>query len=423
MATNRTMSIMPGLDQSLRSNQRLRQKLVQTPSMQLAMRIMATRLSHLRFYVRDVAEDNPYLDAVLPDVPIASAGVGIDLDGFASDAVRDVSLYTHIDSQINQIISAPDDRYLARQLVRYISPAGWLSEDAEDDMTNAGFHPEDVGRVISLMQGMEPAGMFARNLQECISLQLHDRGEADGDTELVLTHLDSMLDGGIAAATGLHADALAAALDKIRRCTPKPGAMFQYDEGDIFTPDLIMTGEGDGAINVAVNDDGMPSLDVKAGPVPDDEAGKMLLAAAEREASAIKRAIKNRSEMLLAAGGILAQVQANFLVKGEAYIAPFSMVQLAEMMGCHKSTISRLMADKLVQTPLGMMAMSDLCARGVKQADGSIRAGRAIKAQIISVISRGGQWSDQALVDQLKADGITIARRTVNKYRNAQLMG
>ena len=246
-------------------------------------------------------------------------------------------------------------------------------------------------------------------------LQLIDRCEDDANTNLVLDHLDAIGDGTIGEATGLHDDDLARALQKIRRCNPKPGAAFIYDEGDIFTPDLMIASNSNG-LNVSVNQENLPSVSVFENASADDDASKMLLADAKHQVSMLNAAIKNRAEMLLKAGGLLARLQHDFLVKGEAYIKPLTMIELAEQMSCHKSTISRLVAGKLIQTPRGMMEMSSFFASGIKQPHGGMVAGRAIKAKILSM-DDDNHLSDAEITDQLQKDGIVIARRTVNKYR------
>ena len=412
-------SVRAGLNQKQRQGQRY----VQTPSMQLAMRIMGARLDAIRKFAVEAAEDNPLLELVLPDLPQSNAGE-IDLDGFAAEKLRAVSLTHHVRAEINLIFSDADDRYLAMAMVTHLSPTGWLDEGVEDVMERAGFARRDIDRVLARLQTMTPAGLWARDLRECLTLQCKDREVWSDDIALVLNNLDSFQSGDIGAVTGLGQAALRDAIDEIRRCNPKPGAMFLYDEGDIFTPDLIMTQTSAG-LEVSVNQDGMPSLNVRDDASSDagsegrsDAADKILIAEAKKQVSALNRAIQNRAEMMLRAGKILARRQRHFLTKGEAFITPFSMTELAAIMGCHKSTISRLVSDKLVQTPLGMMEMERLFAASLKQPHGADVAGRAVSVKVKSLTGNGRKWTDQMLVAQLKSEGISVARRTVNKYRH-----
>lgn len=391
-----------------------RSEVIQTPSMRLAMRILSARVSAIRQFATDLAKDNPSLEAHLPELPMSQAGA-VELDGFASEDVRATSLTHHVSGQINQIFDLADDRYLATAMIPYLSSAGWLDQGAESDLERVGFKADDIARVLKGLQSMTPAGLWARNLRECLALQCKDRDVWSDDIALVLDHLDAFLSGDIGAATGLPELALSRALAEIKRCNPKPGAMFLYEEGDIFTPDLIITSTASG-LEVTVNQEGMPTLKV-IDEGRDDEAQKLLLEAGRKQVSALQQAIQNRAAMLLKAGQILAHRQGDFLTKGEGFIAPFSMTELAAEIGCHKSTISRLVADKLVQTPLGMMEMNLLFASSLKQPDGGAVAGRAVRAKIVNLMNDEAQWTDQMLAAHLKSEGILIARRTVNKYR------
>ena len=410
---------------SPRLSQRLgqRQKLLQTPSMRLSMRIMAIQASDLRRYIAKAVDDNPYLDARLPDWKSSSAG-GTELDGFAEDALRGQSLSAHVIAQIGQLFGDGDDRYLAMQLAQYLSPYGWLDPESEDAVKALGFvegfKDEAPARVLAELQTMDPVGLFARDLKECLTLQLADRDVLDDDCLNVLNHLDAAVEGieVLSAQTGLDESSIKRALTEIRRCNPKPGSAFQYDEGDIFTPDLMME-VSDQGVNVTVNQDSLPTVSIKEDITADDEAGVLLLAEAKKQVSALNSAIQNRAEMMLKAGSLLAKHQQDFLIKGEAYIKPLTMLELADQMECHKSTVSRLVADKLVQTPRGMMALSQFFATGLNQPHGQIVAGRAVKAKIFAM-QDAQDLTDAEIVKMLEEEGIVIARRTVNKYRQTR---
>ena len=409
---------------SPRLSQRLgqRQRLLQTPSMRLSMRIMAIQASDLRRYISKAVDDNPYLDARLPDWKSSSAG-GTELDGFAEDALRGQSLSAHVIAQISQMFRVGDDRYLAMQLAQYLSPYGWLDPESEDAVKSLGFVEGlkmKFQRVCWQTSDYGPAGLFARDLKECLTLQLADRDALDDDCLNVLNHLDAVAEGieVLSARTGLDESSIKRALTEIRRCNPKPGSAFQYDEGDIFTPDLMME-VSDQGINVTVNQDSLPTVSIKEDMAADDEAGVLLLAEAKKQVSALNSAIQNRAEMMLRAGSLLAQHQQDFLIKGEAYIKPMTMSELADQMECHKSTVSRLVADKLVQTPRGMMALSQFFATGLNQPHGQIVAGRAVKAKIFAM-QDAQDLTDAEIVKMLEEEGIVIARRTVNKYRQTR---
>ncbi|MCE2517241.1 MAG: RNA polymerase sigma-54 factor [Alphaproteobacteria bacterium] len=415
------------LSPQLKSAQR--QRLAMTPSLRMSLQVLSMRISGVRRLAWELAQDNPFLDVTLPELPSASpaGGKAVDFDHFAHAAVHPIPLSQHVMDQIGLIIRNPDDAAVAYALSDHLSPAGWLDDGAIDQLMADGITRSKAEEVLALLQTMEPAGLFARNLSECLALQLKDRGQLTAQATAVLAHLDAMAQGvaHLATASGLDVEDAAAVLDLLKRCDPKPGAGFRDDDGDVFRPDLIISPSG-GGYDVTVNAALMPSLSVTPCAMPEegDEAGALLLKQARAEVQALQRSIQHRHENLLAAGAILIDRQMAYLKQGEAGVAPFTMSGLAEIMGVHKSTVSRLVEDKLVQTPRGMVAMSAFFSPGVKQPDGRVIASRAIvariRAHIDAMIAADDQpMPDALLVKKLAHDGIIVARRTVAKYRAA----
>jgi RNA polymerase sigma-54 factor len=398
-----------------------------TPGLRQSLRVLSMTVGGIRKLAMDIARDNPFLDAALPDLPPPSSANtsgdidAIDFDRFSHDAVYPLSLSQHVLGQIDLIIAKPDDRILAYGLLEYLSSAGWLEQRAIPEMLARGVDHSDLMAVLSRLQTIEPVGLFARNLGECLGLQLLDRDEMTPMAEAVLAHLDLVPQGleRLAEAAKVSIGEAADVLVSLRRCNPKPGAMFLYDEGDLFCPDLIVTANGQG-FDVVVNDDVLPKLEVREDLSADDEAARILLDKARAEVQILRRAIRHRHEQLLAAGAYLIDKQMAFLKSGERWIVPFTMTALADLMAVHKSTISRLVDGKLVHTPRGMMEMAMFFDSGVEQPDGRMIASRAITAYISAIIEsedRSHPVSDGGLALKLKDEGIIIARRTIAKYR------
>lgn len=407
-----------------RFNQHQNQRLAMTPALGQSLKVLSLRVGGVRKLAQDLARKNAFLEAHLPAAPNLQTPQGreaIDFDSFGHDAVRPVSLTQYVSEQIGLMFPRLDDKSLAFGLLEYLSPSGWLEDGAVDDVQAQGFESSRILAVLSRLQGMEPAGLFARNLRECLALQLADRGELTPLGESVLGHLDLIPQGieVVAKATGASAVEVGEVLALLRRCNPKPGADFAIDEGDIFCPDLVITRQGSG-FEVATHDEHLPKLVVRADEASDDEAEKILLAQARRDAEMLRQSLRHRQEMLLRAGAVLARQQRAFLRDGERGVQAFTMTALGDMLGVHKSTISRLVQDKLVATPRGMMEMSMFFSRGVAQPDGRVLASRAITAMISRMIDdedSSKPISDSELTESLKAQGIIIARRTIAKYR------
>ena len=415
-----------GVGQRLSTN--LGQSLTLTPSLQQALQLMAMRLGDIRRFALDLAADNPFLDVQLPSLPAHKSpeDLGFDFDRISHESQHPVTLASHVMAQIGVSFKNPDDRAFALLMVEHLAPHGWLEEGALQALTTRGVSAQDFNRILNQLQTLEPVGVFARDLAECLTLQLDDMGLMDDQLRLILNHLDALHDGveTLAQQTGLSGDEVAAGLAKLRRCQPKPGANFILDDGDIFHPDLVITAT-EGGFDVAVNQGMMPSVTIKNPNVSDtgdvdDDASTLLFKKAQEDARMLTKGLARRKDMLLDCGRRLIQYQTAFLKEGEAMIKPLSMAALADEMCVHKSTISRVVADKLVDTPRGMLHLSEFFSPSVAQPDGSLVASRRIMAMIRGYCldeDPAHPLSDQNLTDALAEKGIIVARRTIAKYR------
>ena len=413
----------------LRQSQKPRQRLAITPSLRQSMMVLAMRLGDLRKFARQLTEENPWLDVHLPEpqigtLPSSSAGQSMEFDADRLDQERlhPMTLAEFVMRQIGQNFNHPDQRALAFAMVPYLSPVGWLDPDAFPDLMQKGFDEQALQHVLTRLQSLEPCGVFARNLAECLYVQLSDQDLLTPSVTAALQHLDALENGieALAKEAKISIDETQAALGVIRRCDPKPGAAFLQDEGDIFHPDLIIS-ETDDGYAVTVNKGLMPEIRINEDLMADDDASKILLKKAKDDLQILGRSMAHRQEMLLAAGGLLVQHQSGFLKSGEAAIAPLSMTALADEMGCHKGTVSRLVADKMVDTPRGMMMMVDFFSAAVPQPNGQAVASRKIMALMrerLSTEDLSHPLTDQQLADHFKKQGITVARRTIAKYRH-----
>ena len=420
------MSRQQGVGQRLSPN--LSQGLVMTPSLQQALQLMAMRLGDIRKFALDFAADNPFLDVQLPSLPAQKSpeDPGFDFDRISHERQHPVTLASHVMAQIGVSFKNPDDRAIALLMVEHLAPHGWLEDGALQTLASRGVSAEEFNRILNKLQTLEPVGVFARDLTECLTLQLADMGLMDDHMRLILNHLNALHDGveNLAQRAGLSVDEAAAGLAKLRRCQPKPGVDFIQDDGDIFHPDLVITATEKG-FDVAVNQGMMPSVSVKDPNVSDqgdvdDDASRLLFKKAQEDARMLTKGLARRQEMLLDCGRRLTQYQAAYLNEGEAMIKPLSMAVLADEMGVHKSTISRVVADKLVDTPRGMLHLSDFFSPSVAQPDGHLVASRRIMALIRGYCTSEDPThplSDQDLTDALAEKGIIVARRTIAKYR------
>ena len=413
------MALRPGLRQGLqlRPGQSLGQKLALTPGLKQSIEIMLVSAADLADLVNRRLEENPFLERVEGRGRPRQGASGSD-DSAARVAAPALSLAAHLAQEARLAIADPVDLALALTLIAELDEAGYLPADT----VPAGERGE---RVLTLLQAIAPPGVFARSLAECLGLQLADRGLLDAAWQRLLAALPLVARGDRAAllrATGLAAADLAGRLALLRGLDPKPGLGFAPPDVPPAIADLIVTLDAQGRPEVRLNAEALPQLAV-------DRARRRALAsglrraadkryAAERlvEAGWLVRALARRGESLLALGRALAQHQAPFLRDGFLALRPLTRRTLAERLRLSEASVSRLVANKHIATPWGLMPLARLFSAELK-GEASAAQVTARLAQLIRGEPGDAPLSDQALSLKLSAEGFAVARRTVAKYR------
>jgi len=405
-----------------------RQRLALTPQMRQSIAVLSLRGAGISRLASELQSGNPFLEVTLPaDAPLSQHGqkTPTEMGYISHEDVHPVTLAEHLFRQISLSIRDQSQKAVAMALVEHVSPSGWLDPSGVEAAASMGVTGAAFEELMARLHELEPVGVFARSLSECLRIQLADQGKLTSAARAVLEHLAVLPEEGIPGLyrlTGLDPAEIEDILAVLKSCNPRPGAGFLVDRGDIFRPDLIID-KSTAGYTLTVNQDSLPRVEVSASEGEDD-ASRLLRKKAKEEAAWLSAAIRQRSAMLLEAGTILLKVQKGFLDKGDAEIVPYRMQDLAEDMGCHKSTVSRLVADKLCLTPRGMIPLKDFFATGLAQPDGSRIAGRAITARIAKLVAEEGPsrpFTDDDLAQKLAQCGMTVARRTIAKYR--QLAG
>jgi len=404
---------------------KLAQRLALTPAMRQSLRLMSWRNHQITRFVRDLAANNPFIEVDYPASvmrPPHDPRMEMAFSAaMAADRVE-ISLTAHIMNEIALLLPSGRHRAVALALVEHITPAGWLEAEAEETAASLGLTSAEYDHLIARLQHMEPAGLFARNLTECLALQLKDRGDYDSLMERLLPHLSLLLEGGgepLVKATGLPFDQVQTGLARLRQLDPKPGARFQHDDGDIFRPDVMIT-KADNRYDIVLNKANLPSVRV-AEDVLGDAALKPLLQKARAEVSALNAALSSRASMLLALTGFVATKQAQYLQHGDELLQPLTMMMAASHLDCHASTITRLVKDKLILTPRGMVPLADFFSPAVMNSEGREVASRAISASIAAAIDgeeKTHPLSDPQLVAMIKDKyELRLTPRAIAKHR------
>ena len=408
--------------QSPRQQIRQMGRLALTPTMRQSLRLLAWRNYEIVRFVRGLAAENPFIavDYQEPKPRLPSLSVGEEAFASARLAgVSDISLSQYLLDAVDRLFPLGRVRGVALALVAHVDAAGWLDADAPKTAAAYGMAGAEYEGLVRRLQSVPIAGLFARNLEECLRLQLEDRGELDALMRALLPHLSLLLSGGedaLAAASGLTQAELKQGLARLKRLDPKPGAQFRHDDGDIFRPDILVEAQEDGYA-ITLNQANLPVVRLADDVVGDAD----LLKKAEAAVAALNAHISARSRMLLALTQFVVARQGAFLRAGESALEPLTMADAARQLACHPSTITRLVQDKLVLTPRGMVELRAFFSVGVAGKTGKTIASHALNAYLLTEIESEDKTkplTDGTLAEMLDARyGITLTARAVAKRR------
>lgn len=369
---------------------------------------------HDRYYRRQDDEDK---DAQLPDFGTVDQG--------------EESLYYYVLSQLKLLELPREEMAVAVFLVESMDHNGWLDEDVEQVAALTHSPAELVERALKAVQSLEPAGVGARNLSECLQLQLLRRFPEDAlSLTIAKDHLDALSKshyGQIAKETGAAQEAVRAACDRIRGLNPRPGTGFAARENLTYiTPDIIVVNFPD-HFELLTNDYFFPTLHISGYYTrmlrENDEAEvKQYLNDKVRQAKWVVRSIEQRRSTLLQCAQCILELQEPFFRKGPGHLIPMSLADVAQRVGVHESTVSRAVKDKYLQCSTGVYPLNYFFSRSLGTAAGGDVAcadqAKALMRQLVSSEDKRKPLSDQKLCELMAAKGCVLSRRTVAKYRD-----
>jgi RNA polymerase sigma-54 factor len=408
--------------------------MVITAQLQQAICLLQLSNLDLRAYLESEAEENPFVDVGGSEHP-ASKDLALPMSkGSASefDYINDraeapePSLYGHVSAQFDLMFTDPKDRIAADAFLEALEPNGWLGEPLEAIAFRAGLTEDEAEEMLYQIQQVEPAGLFARTLAECLAIQAEDRGMM---TPLFTALLDNLPKLAAADLSGLcrtckcTMDELKDVLKCLRSLNPKPGANFDLGDLTQREPDLIVT-RGEEGWKVDLNRSTLPSVlvdETKAKAVRRDVAAKDYVGERLNVARWLRRAVEHRNQTTLAVGAEIVRRQAEFLEHGPSRIAPMTLKDVAEAIGVHESTVSRVTTGMLIVTPQGTFSLKNFFSTGLST-DGENAASSASVRHRIQQLVRDEDpkkpLSDDAIAQLISDEGTHLARRTVAKYRD-----
>ena len=406
-----------------------RQSLVMTTRMQAAVRILAMSNQALAEHLEEVAQENPYLELRLPSAYRGGGSWGgeSDFDAVAALAEAPSGLQAHVARQIELTFRTPRDRAIAEAFSEALEPTGWLGAPLAEIARSAGCSLDKAEDILAELQEFEPAGLFARNLAECLRLQARDRGLLDGAMRAVLDNLPLVASGKLAELAriaGATAEDIAAAIRQLRSFDPKPGLAFGDAPAPVHPPDLLVRRSRSGW-EVELNRSDLPAVTVAGGLDPSriaDSAARAYARDALSAARWLERTVARRHSTLLDVAVAIVRRQAGFLDKGPGHLAPLALADLAGELKLHPSTISRAMAWRRIETPRGTLPLKAFLSRAVGQpADAEVQSRDAVLALVRRIVADENParpLSDAAILRKANAEGAGISRRTVAKYRD-----
>ncbi len=406
-----------------------RQRLSVTQTQQLSLntgllasiRMLRSDAAGLTRYLEEHAAENPYLVLDHPVVTDwlprwdAALGLGGDRSMEERDESPAASLIAHVMAEVDRLFPGGRARQIAIVLAEALEPSGWLGAPVMVLAEAAKATVAEVNAVLHRLQRIDPAGLFATSLAECLRLQAREAGLLDATLECMLDHLDLLAKGEFARLAKLCEVPEAGILRRlrdIRAMDPKPGAQFTQGAAPVREPDLIAR-HGAKGWEVALNRSALPGvrLDRPAKIGPDLAARR-----AWSSAQSVARMVAARNTTLLALGVEVMRRQVAALDHGLGAVAPLTMGDVAVALDLHESTVSRIVAGTSIDTPRGTWWLKALFS-GSMGGDVSAATLRDRLARMVAAEDRGRPLSDEALAQALSQGGVEIARRTVAKYR------
>ena len=365
----------------------------------------------------------------------AGKGGSFDNDGEGLDGsiAREKSLSEHLHDQLVVAGLSPAESAIAGVLIDAVDEGGYLRADLPEIAERLGCELELVEQVLSVLHGFEPVGVCARDVRECLMLQLKDVNRYDPAMAALLDNLQLLAKRDMAAlkrACGVDDEDLREMVAELRGLTPRPGAAFGGEPTTPVAPDVFVK-EGPGGLwLVELNSDALPRLLVDqryharvSGQSKTDQE-KVFVSDCLAQANWLMKSLDQRARTILKVSSEIVRQQDAFLAFGVEHLRPLNLKTVAEAIGMHESTVSRVTSNKYIATPRGLFEMKFFFTSAIASSEGGeAHSAESVRHKIRQLIeteaSEEDVHSDDRIVELLKSAGVDIARRTVAKYREA----
>ena len=418
-------------------SQRLDLKVAQgvtlTPQLREAIALLQLSNIDLTTYVQAELDQNPFLEKneEKDGGPVSSsggAGGAIDFESFVS---APLSFRDHLIHQIHIDIQSADDQKIALQLVDLLDEDGYLREKPEKIAAEFDWDLFAVLRVLSQLRGLEPCGVFAKDLQDCFAMQFHEKGFLGDEINLFVSNLDLVASQSyekLARLCSVTVESICDYVDILKTLDPKPAQSFLSEEVKVIAPDVIVKKNTLDVWSVSLNANILPSVisnnsyyaEIKGSPLSKQD--KIYMTNTFQRANWLVKALDQRARTILSVAQVIMKEQEPFLNRGLTFLRPLVLKQVAEAVEMHESTVSRVTNNKYIYTPWGMFELKSFFSSKLSSGQqGEEHASSAVRSRIKKIIAQEDKFkplSDDKIVKILQSDGVCIARRTVAKYRD-----
>ncbi|WP_265459021.1 RNA polymerase factor sigma-54 [Enterococcus sp. HY326] len=421
-------------EQNFSQQQRQTQKLAMTQQLQQSLQVLQFNTEELVDYLDNMALENPLIEVIEPSF-VADYGRGSGASQAGLDIINlvsqdRISLFEYLIQQIHLNYRDTFLRSLVLYLVEYIDLNGYLKISLEEAAEQTGAGAIELLDALTLIQQLEPAGVGARDLQECLMLQTERDDYAPALAYIILEEnfedLVARRWEKIAKKFAIELKDVQQIFDYLQTLTPSPGSGFSQETEQYVVPDLSVKVVED-QIKISSNRKGQPEIKfqekyfLRMQAKADDET-LAYLKGKQQEYQTMKKMMQQRGDTILRVGTVIAQVQQQFFLDDNRPLRPLTMKEVAEELEIHESTVSRSVNGKYLETDFGIFELKNFFTNRINDAgsdDQSADSAKQAIAQLVAEENKQKPLSDQKIVDLLKEKEIQISRRTVTKYREA----
>ena len=343
-----------------------------------------------------------------------------------------LSLKDHLLEQLPLAVADPADRLIGHSLIDSIDDAGYLTDPLEDLAGRLGAPLRRVEAVLLAIQTLDPVGVGARNLSECLTIQLRDQDRCDPAMAALVAHLDLVAKrdiGALKKLCGVDEDDVNDMIAEIRRLDPKPGRAFGSSAIQPVVPDVNVRLAPDGSWLIELNADVLPRLLVnqtyaaKISRTKGSDSDRSFVSGCLQTANWLTKSLEQRARTILKVSSEIVRQQDAFFAYGVEHLRPLNLKAIADATGMHESTVSRVTSNKYLSSPRGLFELKYFFTASIaSNSGGEAHSAESVRFRIKQMIEReslGDVMSDDAIVERLRENNIDIARRTVAKYRES----